>query len=332
MEYPHAGPLMFHQRCSTVEEIHVDSWDFSYEQISKGAFSADVTGLPVGGSSFLVLEVGSQSVYTSGTLSDNKFGLTAFLDSNGGGVVCGKSLEADGVALIRGGSSYEIYTNGPLNMFTVTFDLNDSRFDFLSDLMFDCRRGSEGTKALCSASGLYSKLFHFSGMYCRALDAVEKSGARSSLWMADLNDFLIFELLAELELALGASLKDGRVRSTAWMLKDVRELLLSSEYEDLSLVDICDKLRISPRTLRKNVFQNLGMGPLLFSRYVRLNAVRCDFVQYCKRGLDFRISDIAEKRGFWHLARFSGYYKNLFGELPSDTVKVLRSGRVTEGG
>ena len=66
------------------------------------------------------------------------------------------------------------------------------------------------------------------------------------------------------------------------------------------------------------------MGPLVFSRYIRLNAVRSDIVRRCEIRLDFRISDVAERRGFWHLARFSSHYRELFGELPSETVRALR--------
>ena len=33
------------------------------------------------------------------------------------------------------------------------------------------------------------------------------------------------------------------------------------------------------------------------------------------------VSDVAVACGFWHLGRFSGAYKALFGESPSDTLK-----------
>jgi hypothetical protein len=29
------------------------------------------------------------------------------------------------------------------------------------------------------------------------------------------------------------------------------------------------------------------------------------------------------KYGFWHLGRFSGYYRELFGEYPSETARCM---------
>lgn len=309
---------------STAEDIHVGSWDFSYEQISKGHFRADVVGLQLGSSALLVMESGNQSVYTNGTLSDNKFGLSILPDSAGGSTVCGKSITGGRVAVFQGGSSYEIYSNSPLNIFTITLDLNDSRFEFLSGVRFASNGALKRATVICPSSCLYSKILQFSKLYLYGLGAVEEKDARCALVAAELNDFLIFDLLSDLESATGATLCESKDSSSAWVLKEVRELLLSNEYEGLSLTDICEKLRISSRTLRKNIYESLGMGPLVFSRYIRLNAVRSDIVRRCEKRLDFRISDVAERRGFWHLARFSSYYRELFGELPSETVRALR--------
>lgn len=311
---------------STAEEIHVGSWDFSYEQISKGHFRADVVGLQLGSSALLVMESGNQSVYTNGTLSDNKFGLSVFLDCAGSGTVCGKPITSGRVAVFQGGSSYEIYTNNPLSIFTITLDLNDSRFEFLSDVRLASKGASKRATVIFPESDFYNKILHFSKSYLHGLSAVEARDARCALVAAELNDFLVFDLLPDLELATGPNFCESKSGSSAWVLKEVRELLLSNEYEGLSLTDICEKLRISSRTLRKNVFESLGIGPLVFSRYIRLNAVRADIVRRCEKGLDFRISDVAERRGFWHLARFSSHYRDLFGELPSETVRASRGG------
>jgi AraC family ethanolamine operon transcriptional activator len=33
------------------------------------------------------------------------------------------------------------------------------------------------------------------------------------------------------------------------------------------------------------------------------------------------VGDIAARWGFWHLSRFAADYKEMFGELPSNTLK-----------
>ena len=51
------------------------------------------------------------------------------------------------------------------------------------------------------------------------------------------------------------------------------------------------------------------------------NVVRRDLRQ--GSASDTRVGDVAAKWGFWHLGRFAGDYKAMFGELPSETVRAV---------
>ncbi|MGU0820643.1 helix-turn-helix domain-containing protein [Pseudomonas aeruginosa] len=82
-------------------------------------------------------------------------------------------------------------------------------------------------------------------------------------------------------------------------------------------MEICEELKISRRTLHYGFWKVLGINPVTYLRYLRLNGVRRDIIS--SNGESVTIGDIAANWGFWHMGMFSTYYKQLFGETPSAT-------------
>jgi len=64
------------------------------------------------------------------------------------------------------------------------------------------------------------------------------------------------------------------------------------------------------------------VSPGRYIKTIRLNAVRRELC----RAEDPRMSvyDAAARWGFWHFGHFSGDYKKLFAELPSETLNRAR--------
>lgn len=89
--------------------------------------------------------------------------------------------------------------------------------------------------------------------------------------------------------------------------------------EDIGVLDLCSHLRISRRTLQYSFEDILGMTPLNYLRSVRLNTARKLLMSSPKD----TIQGAAMDSGFSHLGRFSKYYQDFFGELPSETVSRL---------
>ncbi|MNY80087.1 transcriptional regulator EutR [compost metagenome] len=52
-----------------------------------------------------------------------------------------------------------------------------------------------------------------------------------------------------------------------------------------------------------------------------MNGVRAELISSDQSAL---VSEVAAKWGFWHMGMFSAYYKELFGERPSETLKTYR--------
>jgi AraC family ethanolamine operon transcriptional activator len=86
--------------------------------------------------------------------------------------------------------------------------------------------------------------------------------------------------------------------------------------EEVGVIDLCNHLRISRRTLQYSFEHVLGMTPLHYLRSVRLNTARTLLI----RSPLEPVHGAALDAGFSHLGRFSKYYQEFFGELPSQTV------------
>ena len=89
--------------------------------------------------------------------------------------------------------------------------------------------------------------------------------------------------------------------------------------EDITVRDICSVAQVSQRTLEYAFVERFGLTPKAFLTFYRLNGAR-----RALRAADFekaKVADIANRWSFWHMGQFAADYRNLFGELPSATLR-----------
>lgn len=98
-----------------------------------------------------------------------------------------------------------------------------------------------------------------------------------------------------------------------------REFVDANPLHPLTVLELCQALKVSRRTLQNSFMQIYGIPPLTYLRVVRLNRARCNLIS--ARDSETTVTDIATHWGFWHLARFAQQYRQQFGELPSDTLR-----------
>lgn len=103
-----------------------------------------------------------------------------------------------------------------------------------------------------------------------------------------------------------------------YLVDCTKEYIYFNKSRNLNVSDICNELRVSRRSLHYSFNKVLGISPVVFLRYIRLNGAKQEIIN--TNGI-ILINDIAQNWGFWHMGMFSNYYKQLFGELPSQTVK-----------
>ena len=119
--------------------------------------------------------------------------------------------------------------------------------------------------------------------------------------------------------------------ATAWKrsqaLTKVKEYIQEAvaDLEFVSVKDLCVHAGVSDRTLQHAFKEYYGVSPQQYLKSLRLHNVHKEIK--AGENTTLKISDIANKWGFWHIGQFARDYKQQFGELPSETLgkyKILQ--------
>jgi len=131
------------------------------------------------------------------------------------------------------------------------------------------------------------------------------------------------DILARIAILLGGksmmrrSDDRSRLRKCNEILHDTVKLVQEDPDEVLDLRSMSKATGLSPRTLQRTFQTEYGLCPQEWLRVERLNQARMDLLNAQQ---DTSVTQTATRWGFFHLSRFSQYYRELFGEKPSETL------------
>ncbi|RAH39488.1 helix-turn-helix domain-containing protein [Halomonas sp. SL1] len=128
------------------------------------------------------------------------------------------------------------------------------------------------------------------------------------------------------ELLLGEASRSPRLDDTCYRTRryivDRCHALAREQPDDPpSIMNLCQRLKISRRTLQYSFQVETGLSPVHYLRALRLNAVRRSLLQDPSQS----IADAAAQQGFFHQSYFSREYRRLFREPPSTTLRRLQA-------
>lgn len=107
----------------------------------------------------------------------------------------------------------------------------------------------------------------------------------------------------------------GRPRITGAHLKRAEDYLNQVVDRPVTATELCEVVRCSRRQLEYAFRDNYGNGPIAVHRRIRLSRAH----RILRSQNAESVTRAAAACGFSHLGRFSADYRNLFGELPSQT-------------
>jgi AraC family ethanolamine operon transcriptional activator len=126
-----------------------------------------------------------------------------------------------------------------------------------------------------------------------------------------------------------AQARDGGP-SRQGFLNAARIVRLSEDYLDggaqpgVQIDELCRALGISRRTLYRAFNDLLDVSPKAYLRLKNLSAARGRLLEAADRPAT--VTQVALDHGFWELGRFSGAYRTMFGETPSETLRRVQGG------
>lgn len=109
----------------------------------------------------------------------------------------------------------------------------------------------------------------------------------------------------------------GRLHKCDEILRDTMKLVDEDPTDMLDLRSMSKATGLSPRTLQRTFQAEYGLCPQEWLRIERLNRVRADLLN---AQTNTSVTQTATRWGFFHFGRFSQYYRELFGERPSETL------------
>jgi AraC family ethanolamine operon transcriptional activator len=156
------------------------------------------------------------------------------------------------------------------------------------------------------------------------LALVIEAAARNPAGFADpagtqrFQDEIVSLLLGLLDSAAGGA-RDVTHSTYSDIVRRCERLVQQQADRPLTVLDLCVHLRCSRRTLQTSFQRVANVTPVEYLRSIRLNAVR-QLLRSTNAG-ELLIGDAAARWGFTHLSYFAREYRDLFGELPSQTQR-----------
>jgi AraC family ethanolamine operon transcriptional activator len=111
-----------------------------------------------------------------------------------------------------------------------------------------------------------------------------------------------------------------RPRAAYALYRRALQLVGDRDQGPLSVADLANQLGVPATSLREALMETIGLTTGTWLRQHRLDGARRDLARAA--GTDMTVSEIAMKWGFWHLGRFSAYYAQRYGHMPSDLLRV----------
>lgn len=106
----------------------------------------------------------------------------------------------------------------------------------------------------------------------------------------------------------------------SYIVEKCHRLTVDDKLNPPSVIDLCQRLRVSRRSVQNGFRSVTETTPIHYIRCIRLNGVRRELLG--TRSVDLSIGDAAARWGFFHLSHFAADYQQLFGELPSQTRRA----------
>lgn len=106
---------------------------------------------------------------------------------------------------------------------------------------------------------------------------------------------------------------------TAETVRDAIAFIEERAHDDLTVADVAAAAGVTARAVQLAFRRHLDTTPMAYLRRVRLARVH-DELAYAEPDAGVTVTEVASKWGFSGSSRFTAYYRDAFGEVPSQTL------------
>lgn len=316
------------RRLTTARDVdehaqNLSAWNQAYDQISRGSFAGSISELWTQKAQIFV-ETTNKKLRQSCAAWEKSiwFGVPLISNETAEDATIGyQSIPANGIAIKRGGMDFELRTPDHFGIYGIVVDETElSRYaEEVEHVAIDQLIGNNDVRVIgdIAKQRLCQKIDALLNTYCLSAEATSLNVESPNA----LQDAIIGTIVSTLTTPHATNVeKRKQTRLARWKaVNDIREYVLANPSETICVPDLCERFHMSRRTLQYCFEEVTGESPVTFLRSIRLNAARRDLRRL--NASKSSVAEIATTWGFNHFGQFSQDYRNLFGEMPSQTLR-----------
>ena len=290
-------------------------WEVSYNQLARGVMHGEF--LQAEGQHVIVSsETYTHAIHGVGSAPPDKLAFVIQMDKGhsrlNGIVSC-----ASKVFLLPAGREFDYFASKNHNFFTIQVDQGS----FTSG--FHKLRGSNDTQ-LDFESWSYVSIPRplaraLNNHICQLLDQVPLLETATINPSAEESELSISHLLSLSFLSNEQVPFESNPSERRRRIQSAKDFILSNLGSQLSIPEICAIADCSVRTLQYGFLEHYNLTPVQFIKYHRINEARRQLI--AASADEQSVGQIARSLGLKHQGRFSEDYREMFGELPSQTLR-----------
>ena len=316
------GQLRVREVCDADEQAaNITAWYQEYDQISAGQFYGATSEIWLGRTQFF-LESTNRALRQTCIVWPEAFWFGLPRYDSADAYIDIYPLRSDAISVRPGSVDFELLTPNDYDILGIVVDESVlNRYAMISDhpdLMEVLRKGEVFPISR-------ERKMDFWRYLVRTLEELRQfsgTGGISPTACCLMEEEVVSRLLNLLADSAQADMPRRSRQNYRKVVSRAREYVLSHPNQVISIVDLCEKLHVSRRTLQNCFHEVLGICPVTYLKALRLNVVR----RVLKGGASHAqtVQDVAATWGFWHMSQFAADYRNLFHELPSETLRHSR--------
>ncbi len=306
------------------EDVHdhglaIAGWHQVYRQMTPGRFKGTVTQVLYDDFHFF-RETTNRRVAQTGVAPAGRTSLAVPLSMPLAGTFQGQPIDGYALLALRAGEDFEFHT--PEGMGLVGISAASDLVDELCEVEFGS--GVAGGRKLHHVTRLSDAQGVALGARLSALidEAQRNPGCLEfAATRRMFRDAMLGMFLDALDQTVGVERRDITHATYSDIVRRCERHLRERPEEPVTVLELCRALRCSRRTLQTSFQRVADVTPVSYLRTIRLNAVRRMLRTTSAQQLG--VGEAAASWGFTHLGYFAREYRDLFGELPSQTLRPV---------
>jgi AraC family ethanolamine operon transcriptional activator len=314
---PNQGRIQLEATDADQHAHNLSNWQQQYDQVSAGGFYGQLVEIQFEGLQ-LFQEHTSQALRQTCNTWDHSLWLGIPVDENKSSKINGLNIDNNHIMCRPGNQSFELITPNEFDIYGMVVE--QEKIQVMADnhnIAIDWAQLYQQDRLTLPEKTITALRFILNNLLSD--NPANNSPQRPAKLQ---HDVIMMALLESLENSQPAKRETISFSRRQQIVEQAKIYLHQHQDSTVTINDLCTLCHVSRRTLQYSFETILGLSPLRYLRFSRLNGVRRELLANQQTSMHkTSIAEVAAHWGFWNLSQFTQDYKQLFNELPSVTLR-----------